>query len=439
MFRVGDQIGPYSLLQKIGRGAFGEVWLAEEKTAISTHRVALKLPNEQDIDLEAIRQEAIVWESVKGHPNILPIIKADIVDDQIFIASEYAPDGSLSKWLRAQGGKAPTVESARTMIRGVLLGLGHLHSKGIVHRDLKPENILLQAETPRIADFGIARLVKADSSSTIATGTPAYMAPECFFGHRSEKTDLWAVGVILHLLLTGKQPFPQLDQVSVMNAIVNGNPDIEPSIDRGLQDIIGFALRKDPKVRYDTATQMLRDLEKIHSTTVSEPVRAWLPETSESTAEVETVVLPRQFESSSLANGTSPVGKPARTVGLVLGLIALVIVGTLAIFQFLVDSTSPQLASQSHDSNSNLAGSAPSTNLDSGINESNSSGIISSANTVQPTRTILVNDGYDALAGPHAVNHSDRVCATGRPPPTAHRPSTRSPMPRSGWRAKVAA
>ncbi len=82
MFRAGDQIGPYSLLQKIGRGAFGEVWLAEEKTAISSHRVALKLPNDEDVDIEAVRQEALVWEQVKGHPNILPIIKADVVDGQ---------------------------------------------------------------------------------------------------------------------------------------------------------------------------------------------------------------------------------------------------------------------------------------------------------------------------------------------------------------------
>lgn len=261
MFRVGDQIGPYALLQKIGRGAFGEVWLAEEKTAISSHRVALKLPNEEDVDLDAIRQEANVWEEVKGHPNILPIIKADIFEDQIYIASEYAPDGSLSKWLKLQGGKAPTIETAVRMAHGILTGLAHLHSKGIVHRDLKPENILLQAQTPRIADFGIARLIKSASNSTTATGTPAYMAPEGFFGTRSEQTDLWAVGVIFHLLLTGKQPFSQPDQVSVMNAIINGSPKIEPSIPLYFQAIITTALKKDLGERYSTAFEMLDHLE----------------------------------------------------------------------------------------------------------------------------------------------------------------------------------
>ena len=117
MFRAGERIGSYNLIRRLGRGTFGEVWLAEEETLISTHKVALKLPNDEDIDLEVIRLEATVWESVKGHPNILPIIKADSVEGQIYIASEYAPDGSLSEWIRKHNGKAPTVESAVKMIQ----------------------------------------------------------------------------------------------------------------------------------------------------------------------------------------------------------------------------------------------------------------------------------------------------------------------------------
>ena len=261
MFRIGDQIGSYFLIQKIGRGAFGEVWLAEEKTAISTHKVALKLPNEDDIDLEAIRQEASVWESVKGHPNILPIIKADNIDGQIYIASEYAPDGSLKEWLKNHGGKAPTTETAVKMIQGILSGLGHLHTKGVIHRDLKPENILLQSDTPRIADFGIARLMQATSNSTQATGTPAYMAPECFYAVRSVQTDIWAVGIIFHLLLTGKLPFPQPDQISVMNAILNSEPQIQNDIPTTYREIIDRALIKDVTRRYLSIAEMQEDFD----------------------------------------------------------------------------------------------------------------------------------------------------------------------------------
>jgi serine/threonine protein kinase len=261
VFHKGDQIGTYTLIEKLGKGSFGEVWLAEEKTAISTHRAALKLPNEEDVDLEGIRQEADVWESVKGHPNILPIIKADIHEGQIYIASEYAPDGSLSEWLKQNGGKAPSVEIAVKMTLGILAGLEHLHSKGVIHRDLKPANILLQADTPRIADFGIARLTQAtNAGSTLSAGTPSYMAPECFYSIRSEQTDIWSVGVIFHKLLSGKLPFSQPDQVSLMNAILNGEPEISRSIPERLRQIIRKALQKDTAERYQKAAEMREDL-----------------------------------------------------------------------------------------------------------------------------------------------------------------------------------
>jgi serine/threonine protein kinase len=303
VFQTGDQIGSYSLIQKLGKGTFGEVWLAEEKTAITSHKVALKLPNEEDVDIEAIRQEADVWESVKGHPNILPIIKADIYEGQIYIASEYATDGSLSEWLKDHHGKAPTLETAVQMTLGILAGLEHLHSKGVIHRDLKPANILLQAETPRIADFGIARLIKstATANSTLSAGTPSYMAPECFYGIRSEQTDIWAAGVLFHKLLTGKLPFSQPDQVSVMNAVLNSKPQIADEIPENLRAIIRKALQKEPAQRYQSAAEMRSDLSSISLTDLSAleeamPLPAAVPAAQEFEKEEETVVRPQTEE-----------------------------------------------------------------------------------------------------------------------------------------------
>ncbi|MBV9958862.1 MAG: protein kinase, partial [Acidobacteria bacterium] len=152
-----DKIGPYTLISKLGRGAFGVVWLAEKRTAIATTKVAIKIPNDEDVDVETVRQEAALWVHASGHPNVLPIIDADIHDGHVIIVSEYAPDGSLSKWLERHGGRAPTVEAAVELMLGILAGLEHLHKRGIIHRDLKPDNILLQNDTPRLADFGIAR------------------------------------------------------------------------------------------------------------------------------------------------------------------------------------------------------------------------------------------------------------------------------------------
>lgn len=176
------KLGPYRLLTKLGRGSFGVVWLAEKQTAIATTKVALKLSRDQDIDLEAFKQEAAIWVQASGHPNVLPLIDADVYDDQYVIVSEYVPDGSLAKWLNQHGGKAPSIEAATEMAEGILAGLGHLHEQRIIHRDLKPDNILLQRDTPRLADFGIARLLRSGSSSTNISGTLLYMAPEAFDG-----------------------------------------------------------------------------------------------------------------------------------------------------------------------------------------------------------------------------------------------------------------
>ena len=171
MLRSGDEIGPYTLINKLGKGAFGVVWLAERRTQITTTTAAIKIPLDEDISIETIKHEADLWVRASGHPNVLPIIEANIYDDQIIIASEYAPDGSLEAWLKKHG-KAPTVETAVEIVAGILAGLQHLHSRNIIHRDLKPANILFQGDTPRLADFGISRVLKSTSQSSNIMGTP---------------------------------------------------------------------------------------------------------------------------------------------------------------------------------------------------------------------------------------------------------------------------
>lgn len=175
MFRQNDKIGPYILVRELGRGAFGVVWLAERRTSISTTRFALKLPIDAEIDIDAVKQEAAVWVRASGHPNVLPIIEADVYDGQIVIVSEYAPDGSLAEWLKRHEGKGPSIGAAVEMVSGILAGLEHLHARQIIHRDLKPANILLQGEIPRLADFGISRVLR--STTNTKTGCQARVLP----------------------------------------------------------------------------------------------------------------------------------------------------------------------------------------------------------------------------------------------------------------------
>jgi serine/threonine protein kinase len=263
MLRAGDQLGPYTLIANLGRGAFGTVWLSERRTMIATTTAALKIPLDDDIDLETIKHEANLWVRASGHPNVLPIIEANIYDEQVVIASEYAPDGSLESWLKLKGGKASSVEAAVEIIFGVLAGLEHLHSRNIIHRDLKPANILFQGNTPRLADFGISRVLKSTSQSSIVAGTPSYMAPEAFDGKRSAQTDVWSVGVIFYQLLGGRLPFPQTDITSLVGAILSRNPDPLPSsIPQPLQEVISRALSKDKTKRFRSAAEMRSALRK---------------------------------------------------------------------------------------------------------------------------------------------------------------------------------
>ncbi|MBL8151488.1 MAG: SUMF1/EgtB/PvdO family nonheme iron enzyme [Blastocatellia bacterium] len=265
MLSPNTQIGPYKLVRQLGRGAFGVVWLAERQTRLATTQVALKLITEEQPDIEALSQESQIWAKATGHPNILPIIEAEIYGEYIVIASEYAPDGSLGEWLKKNGGRAPSVQHALRTVTGILKGLDHLHSRRIIHRDLKPDNILLQGDNPRLADFGLARILKNSlAQSTMASGTPAYMSPEAFKGKKTEQSDIWAVGVILHQLLTGRLPFKATDIAELMYAIINSPIESMPDyIPEELKQILVRALDKDPAKRFQSAGEMLGAIARI--------------------------------------------------------------------------------------------------------------------------------------------------------------------------------
>src|SRR5579872_5336919 len=143
-------IGPYTLLRSLGRGAFGEVWLAERRSSLLTTRVALNLPILAAADIEQIRREAQVWLQASGHPNIVPVLDAEVYDGQVVIASEYIAGGTLTAWLAKHGGAAPSVDAAASKTAAILSGLDYLHRAGLVHRDLKPDNVLLQDGAPRL-------------------------------------------------------------------------------------------------------------------------------------------------------------------------------------------------------------------------------------------------------------------------------------------------
>lgn len=264
----GEVIGPYTLIRSIGRGAMGDVWLAEKRGGIIVTRLALKLPRKVDIDADRMRAEATHWTKVTGHPNVLPLIDAMEIDEYVVIASEYVEEGSLAGLIRPNGGTPLKPQVAVDICIGVLAGLEHIHKNKVIHRDIKPENILLQHGIPRIADFGIASLRTSESRTTTVAGSVPYMAPEAFEFVRNEKTDLWSTAVVLYLLLSGTFPIvlrDLSDLASCMRAILH--EDVVPlsnalGLPEKLRAVVGQALNKDPAKRFSSASQFkerLRD------------------------------------------------------------------------------------------------------------------------------------------------------------------------------------
>jgi TonB family protein len=343
MFHEGQKIGSYKLLTKIGKGGFGEVWLAEKRSELVTKKVAVKLPLEDQVNLETIRQEAELWEQASGHANVLPIIDADIIDGQVLIVSEYAEGGSLHDKLRREG--KLSIKQAVEMTIGILNGLEFLHNKRIIHRDIKPQNILLQGDTPRLADFGISRAMQTVAISSTIIGTDSYMSPETFEGKRSVQTDIWAVGVVLYQFVKGSLPFPQEHPMERMFAIIQ--KDFEPLPDEvpfKLQQIIKKALVKLPENRFESASQMRDDLQHFVSSIQStgnvqnQPTKVLLAETLASlnptvsvpteNPQVETAVMP-QFVQYVKPQGNQVTNKNNNSFWLAFGAVALVFLGII--------------------------------------------------------------------------------------------------------------
>lgn len=276
MLEKGDAVGDYKLVKFLGRGQFGEVWLAEKKLQFSTRSVrhALKfLPSPEDEkSLKNIEDEVDTWIEAGSHPNVMSVIDMFVSKNNIVIISDFAEGGSLGDWLKASGGKAPTEESALEMMSGILRGIEHLHQRKIVHRDLKPDNILLQGNFPRIADFGISRIVSSGTLSTKPIGSPAYMSPEAFNGNKSSQTDIWSAGVIFYELLTGGQPYEDEVLWLLIKKIQDEEPKFLPDyVKPEIRAIVEKALQKDQAKRFQTADEMRREIERaLHQIKISD-------------------------------------------------------------------------------------------------------------------------------------------------------------------------
>jgi len=247
----GTMIGSYKVLDEIGRGGMGVVYLAEDtrlgrRVALKALPAALAMQPEMR---ERLRREARAAATI-SHPAVAVVYALEERDDHLFIASEYVPGETLRNAI-ARGPIPP--ERARAIALDIAGALAAAHAAGVIHRDLKPENVLIRADGGvKVVDFGIAQIEGAEATRLTRTGamlgTPAYMAPEQLLGKTVDgRADLYAWGIVLSEMLTGRHPLQRQDRKAL-------------DLTGPFAAVIARCLSADPERRYATASELISEL-----------------------------------------------------------------------------------------------------------------------------------------------------------------------------------
>lgn len=280
--------GRYQLVERVGAGSIGQVWRAFDTTLQRV--VAIKTVNlatSADPTTEArFRREAVATAGLE-HPNVVQIYDSGVDGHTAFLVMEYLRGPNLQGLVNREG--PVPFEQAVPLLAQVAAGLGAAHAIGVTHRDVKPANVVLETDslqaTPKLVDFGIARLndqqATALTSTMTAIGSAAYMSPEQASGERvSPASDIYSFGCLMTTVLTGHPPFPGESPIAVARAQVYDQPtplrELRSDCPAALEALVTALLAKDPSAR-PTATQAETALRAIETdpdapSTVSVPV-----------------------------------------------------------------------------------------------------------------------------------------------------------------------
>lgn len=269
---VGQQIGEFTVMERIGRGGMATVYRAHQP---SMHRdIALKVLQLEDAPDESFRrrfeQEAEMIASLE-HIHILPVFSYGITGNIAYLAMRLLRGGSLADLMHLH---PLLLERSVDLFSQIAQGLAYAHSKGIVHRDLKPANILLdEVGHAYLTDFGLAKLIDGDVDMTKSgniVGTPSYMSPEQLRGEvLDHRSDVYSAGVILYQMLTGRQPFEgdSRDVISIIYKHLEKMPprprEHNPGLPDEVENIAMKALAKKPDDRFDTIGEMASKLQAV--------------------------------------------------------------------------------------------------------------------------------------------------------------------------------
>jgi hypothetical protein len=244
----------YTIKRGVGHGGFGEIYYALSDAG---KEVALKLIRRNlDIELRGIRHCLNL-----KHPNLLSLydIRQDDQGDT-WVVMEYVSGGCLADALAVYPQGMPP-EQALTWFRGTSAGVAHLHDRGIVHRDLKPGNIFCEEGLVKVGDYGLSKFISCSrrSGQTESVGTVHYMAPEVANGRYGKEIDVYAMGIILYEMLTGRVPFEGESVGEVLMKHLTAQPDVS-MLPEPYLSVVARALEKDPAKRFGSVADMLAAL-----------------------------------------------------------------------------------------------------------------------------------------------------------------------------------
>ncbi|MCH2211809.1 MAG: serine/threonine protein kinase [Fuerstiella sp.] len=252
----GQQLHIYDCRRMLGRGAMGVVYLAHNRSlhrlcalkVLSPRRVSLDVDYTGRFQIEARAAAALV------HPNVVTTHAVGVCDERHYLEMEYVAGGSLQREIQVCGPLDPI--RATQFALGVADGLAAAHRLGIIHRDLKPDNILVTPSgSPKIGDFGLAKRVHSvEAEHARLAGTPNYMAPEIFQGEpATTSSDVFALGVCFHLMLTGRLPFESHSMHGLMNVVMSGDyrpvRELNPTVPLDVAECAAMLLSRSPSNR----------------------------------------------------------------------------------------------------------------------------------------------------------------------------------------------